>query len=300
MLAIQKLLFKTWLRSPGPFFSFIFPLVLLLILGIVFPSPVNVLLPGIIASGATALGASSMAISVVSFRNSVILKRIAITPLRKSDFIIGVVIFYVMVAICMVFFITGVAVALYGDFDKTHTREWIQNTLIPTIKQNKSAGADTNDLCDAGTTDKCLPINIQKFYINAVDWPAYILGSFVNIVFAISIGAFVIGLAKNTEKAIILGILFILPGSLLTGRFAPVSTIDSVNVIAIISRILPLRYSSNLMINPCTYLLQATNNVANNAPINSAWTDAEINYPVTIGSTILFTGFGIWKFKWEK
>ncbi|KLL01660.1 MAG: integral membrane protein [Mycoplasmataceae bacterium RC_NB112A] len=97
MLAILKLLFNYWKRSFAWIFSFIFPLLTLLIFKN-FTS-VNALLPNFLVSTALSNGVFGLAITYYDLKNSVIMKKIRATPLPQWKVVGGIITFNTLISL---------------------------------------------------------------------------------------------------------------------------------------------------------------------------------------------------------
>lgn len=94
-IAIIRLIFKYYYKSIyGPVFNFAFPVILYLVLSVFMPS--SFVIPGMISMTTMSLGVVGLPYSVLELKNSVILKRIGAAPVKKRDFTIAVVIFFII------------------------------------------------------------------------------------------------------------------------------------------------------------------------------------------------------------
>jgi ABC-2 type transport system permease protein len=109
MLAILKLLFNYWRRSFAWIFSFIFPLLTLLI----FKNFTSVpsLLPNFLVSTAISNGVFGLAITYSDLKNSVIMKKIRATPLPQWKVVGGIITFNTLLS-----FLGGIWVFFMGSF----------------------------------------------------------------------------------------------------------------------------------------------------------------------------------------
>lgn len=101
--AIWKLLYRTfWADFSGPFFIFIFPLIYLFLL-VVINDPNGyggvIALPGITGMIVMAITVNSFPVRVVEFKKTGLIRRIALTPLSKTDFLIALVLWYCFLTI---------------------------------------------------------------------------------------------------------------------------------------------------------------------------------------------------------
>lgn len=115
VLAMFKLIFNSYRnRFQGPYFNFIQPLIIVVIYGFLIAHNVNSsnphlklqsqaqllgLIPGLMCTGAFGIGVSSLSFNLLLYKESVIIKRIAITPITKNQFIFSALLFFLMIAL---------------------------------------------------------------------------------------------------------------------------------------------------------------------------------------------------------
>ena len=115
VLAMFKLIFNSYRnRFQGPYFNFIQPLIIVVIYGFLIAHNVNSpnpyvqhqaraqlvgLIPGLMCTGAFGIGVSSLSFNLLLYKESVIIKRIAITPITKNQFIFSALLFFLIVAL---------------------------------------------------------------------------------------------------------------------------------------------------------------------------------------------------------
>jgi len=99
-----------WKSISGPFLSFIFPIILVCVLG--FSLGYNMAFPGAFFMGIIAVGLNVMPGTICEFRKSSLLKRISITPIRPIRILITICLYYlvimimsIIITICLTFLI---------------------------------------------------------------------------------------------------------------------------------------------------------------------------------------------------
>lgn len=104
---LMKFEFKLLLSSGSIFFIFFFPLMFILIEGQLFSSQsstlggikiLDSLVPGIIIMSMATIGINTLANAIVSIKESKIMKRLSVTPIKAWHFVTSYVIFYSMVS----------------------------------------------------------------------------------------------------------------------------------------------------------------------------------------------------------
>jgi len=117
----------------GPFFVFFFPLILLAVLGGLnsgsIPLPngkhmgmINIVFPGILATSISSISINSLPITLVDYKSSTIIKRIATTPLKKSDFLICILIWHLSVVILCILWLCFLVGFMFHS--PTHGFSW--------------------------------------------------------------------------------------------------------------------------------------------------------------------------------
>jgi ABC-2 type transport system permease protein len=91
MLAIFKLMFNYWKRSPGWMFGFIFPIFYLLLFQLFIP--LQSYLPMLLISTTLGSGIFGLGITYADIKNSVIIKKIRTLPLPKWKVVSGIISF---------------------------------------------------------------------------------------------------------------------------------------------------------------------------------------------------------------
>lgn len=300
MFALIKLIAREFSKSFfGPFFIFVFPLLLLLIIGSINKAPINIMLPGLIASGFVSITANGMAITMVEYKNSVIIKRIAITPVKKSDFILALILFYTVVLFISAGWLLLWAFIVFGKGGGV-SPEKAQQLMTDYYK----SFSDPNSKFDMNT--------IHFFFYRCVDWSAFFIALIVDVLFAITLGTIIVALSGKSVNRANLFATILIPLSFLTGGFMPLNLIDKNQVLFIISHCLPMRYSSNLMINTFVANLKTQPldgieyNIVkilltskNHKYVTNAFDDIAINLPVVVGSTLVFGYFSAKLYRWE-
>lgn len=104
---LMKFEFKMLLSSGSLFFIFFFPLLFIIIEGAIFSSQktslggistMNSLVPGIIIMSMTTVGINTLANAIVSIKESKIMKRLSVTPIKAWHFVTSYIIFYSLVS----------------------------------------------------------------------------------------------------------------------------------------------------------------------------------------------------------
>lgn len=96
--AVFKLFNKYYLKSFfGPFFAFVFPIIILSILGSLMP--IQLIFPGIVAMTSMSVGTMGMPLSILEIKQSVLLKRIGASPIKPKIFTFVIITYFLFVMI---------------------------------------------------------------------------------------------------------------------------------------------------------------------------------------------------------
>jgi len=121
---ISVALTKNWLRSKfGVFFSFLFPVVLLLMFMALFGeggpvedmehAPIDHYLPGLIATFVMVNGVLGVTINITEYKRNGTLKRLIASPLRKRDWVLANVAQQTLLAVVMTVVMILIAIILF-------------------------------------------------------------------------------------------------------------------------------------------------------------------------------------------
>ena len=144
MLAVFTAVTRNWLRSrSGLFFSFLFPTILLLILGSVYGSPgqgqpqgqstVGYYLPGLTAAFIMTNGVIGLTNAGSELRRTGVLRRLASTPLTKFEWLLGNVLSQAVLALTLSILMLVLGIAIYHanvSFNQYSVALLISGTLL--------------------------------------------------------------------------------------------------------------------------------------------------------------------------
>ena len=229
-ISLVKLIYRTYFANfQGPFFLFFFPVLMLAVIGEIVRSSVptssgNVvwgvelitIVPGLMALGVVSLSLLSAPVNVVSLKESVIIKRIAVTPIRKQDFI----------------FINIFSTIILSFLASMWLLMWSQIFYYQVMKD----GFDF----------------IDKYYgvhQTALGWFLLFVGIFLVTSVASSIGMYVASLFKTVQSAIGVLMLIYFPSLFFSGVLVPVGLInESYDWLRYISYFAILKYPTQTLI----------------------------------------------------
>ena len=222
MSALIRLYFISWWRGIiGPFFSIFFPLMMLFLLGQFVPY--NVFAPTYVAYCAITLGVQSLAVSLVQFKNSSLIKRIGQTPITRKQFIFSIIVFNF---ILIIFAICTTLIGMYL-LETINAVKIVHYTKVPEFVDGKLEFIEKA---------KDFSITWDKIQVKFVVMLA-IIASF----FSIACGIFLGTVCNSAEKANGLALIIYFIMTFLSGIFFPLSYIKNTKSLDFMSRAIPLR-----------------------------------------------------------
>lgn len=214
MYATLKLLNSYfWKTIYGPILAFVFPVILLGILGNILR--LEYVYPGIIALSMLFLGLIALPLAIMELKGSSLFKYIGSSPVNPIKFTLVAIGFYAFVAIC-----TGVIICL------------ATMAIFPT-KTFPPSGFKHGVLGGIFTLK-----GVISFYS----------GCLIHLVLVIMTGLVISTFARTPQQALTLGLMITLPSMFLSGMVLSVDVIGESPVMNWISRFIPFRYSAGNMI----------------------------------------------------
>ncbi len=219
--SFTKLYFSYYIRTfDAIFLTFIFPLLMIFMLGAVMPA--QTLLPGLWLLPGITTAFFFLPKSLVHWRSSSLIKRIGITPIKPWEFIASIL-------------LVNIAIATAGFLMMMGVTAIINETIPFFIKQTETGGA-------MGTMMK------GAFEWQHIDWLNLILG-FFNVMFLTLATALAVGMfAKSEGQAFGIGMTLYFVISFLGGVFFDVILINSIMPLKYTAMGLPWAWTMNLFI----------------------------------------------------
>lgn len=203
--AVYKLFNRYYIKSFfGPFFSFVFPVMLYGILGSIMDP--KYLFAGMIAMSALGTGMQGMPFSILELKKSVLLKRIGASPVKPAMFTIVIVTYFTATIILSILWLMIWALIFWQD---------------------------TSIFQPMGT--------IVGFF-------GFLYGNVLNIIVSIAIGFTIASLAKSEVQVQTFGMLLYFPSTFLSGQFISIDSIANSEVMNWISRFVPFRYTTMIIV----------------------------------------------------
>lgn len=214
MYATLKLLNSYfWKTIYGPILAFVFPVILLAIMGNILR--LEYVYPGIIALAMLFLGIIALPLAIMELKGSSLFKYIGSSPVNPMKFTLVAIGFYAFVAICTGFTIFFATMAIFP------TRTF-------------PAGGITHGVLSGIFTLK----GSFSFY----------LGCLIHLILVIVCGLVISTFAKTPQQALTFGLIITIPSMFLSGMILSVDVIGESEVMNWISRMIPFRYSTGNII----------------------------------------------------
>ncbi|MGL5205612.1 MAG: hypothetical protein ACRC7B_01720 [Metamycoplasmataceae bacterium] len=221
-----------WKSFFGPFFSFVFPLIFVGLLGTLLGF--DQLFGGAMAIASMAIALTAMPQAIFEFKRSALLKRIGVTPVKPWMFLVVAGVFYFFIMVISTFWTLGIGLLFFlGNWDEGREIQQIAgsmgsvNLFSPTLK-------DT---------------------LSHVNWGGFLWGVIMNIIVGISVGFVLVSTSKSTLAIQGLGIPILIISQFLSAQVLPLPMIVDISFMKNISYLSPFRYSTGLMIESFTGLI---------------------------------------------
>lgn len=211
-----------WKTFYGPIMSFIFPVILLAILGNIFK--VEYVYPGIIAMAFLFIGILSLPLTIMELKQSSLFKYIGSSPVNPLKFTLVVIGFYIFVSILSSFiiFFTTMIVFRHDVFPSDGFKNGILGGIFTSV------------------------VGSISFYTS----------SGIHLLFVIVAGLLIATFSKTPQQALTVGLVVLIPSIFLSGMIISVDIIAQSKVLNWISRLVPFRYSTGNMVISSTPLEQ--------------------------------------------
>ena len=289
-----------WKSITGPFFAFAFPVIFIAILATLLGY--DQLLGSIVAIPATTIGLTVLPTALFEFKNSSLLKRIGVTPIKPSMFILTISAYYILIMIVSTITTIGIAILILIKY--LNNGRVISDSPVKIIAPSM--------------------IDMLKY----VNWGGVVWGTLMNIIVSTSMGIFVSSISKSTLSIQGIGIPILIISEFLAAQVLPVSMVKAVDGLYYISYITPFKYPTALIIEswngqydlslltkPVNGIIQlqldASSNIFNihqtfatldkaGKPIDIYTTyDKVLNLVMPFAWTLLFGGITLKTFKWS-
>ena len=206
-----------WKSMLGPFFAFAFPLFFTALLG--YLMSYNLVLGGAISIGSIIIGVYSLPNSIYDFKNSSLLKRIGVTPIKPITFILTVCAYYVAIMIISIFWVMLLSLILFAGNWTTGGSVIIDPSLVSSL---------IFDIFHVwGTVEVTFPSILEV--LGNIEWGGFIFSQFYVILTSVAMGMMIVSIAKTPVLIQTLGILTIIICIILGGQVVPIYMVKSIS-----------------------------------------------------------------------
>ena len=242
-----------WRSIYGPILAFIFPGILLAILGHIFR--IEYIFPGIIALTIIVITNLLLPITLSEQKSSSVFKFIGTTKLGRGKFLFGVIIFFVILTIISLAILFGVLMIFFKDkvFPKQLGKNMQYFEVIENLKIPGTPPYDWHNILRPVIFDRGLLSGISSFD----GFSKFLFSISLHFVFSLIIGLTVVSLCKNPQWTITISIIIVLLSIFLSGMVIPADIIASSKELKMISRFIPYSYTTGNIIVSSTSIQQS-------------------------------------------
>lgn len=166
-------------------------------------------------------GMQSMPSAIMEFKTSVLLKRIGATPIKPWMFILSTATYYFILTIIQIAWLILWIMLMFSFTEFNH--------FLPNGTDIKISGWDM----------------IFGAY-SQVEWGGYLFSLLYTTILSIFLGLFVASISKTSQTAQLIGMMFFFSNMFLAGLLFPISSINQIEALKVISYFTPYRYVSGL------------------------------------------------------
>lgn len=232
MKSIIKLInIHFWKSILSPFFAFIFPIIFVLILGLLLGY--DQLIAGALSIPSMAVGLIAMPQAIFEFKKSVLLKRIGVTKIKPWMFLLAISTFYIGIMFISTIFCLLMSMAIFANYWDVG-KELISN--YPNFINNSSQFINIYS------------ISLKNMLAN-VNWLEFVYGLLMNIIVAASLGLLLVSVLKTSLAIQAVGVPILIISQFLSAQVLPIAMVVDVDAMYYMSYISPFKYSTGLMIN---------------------------------------------------
>ncbi len=198
-----------WKTYYGPILVFIFPTLLLTIMGNVMR--IEYVFPGILAMVTLFIGIQVMPLGIMELKGSTLFKYIRSTPVNPKRFVASVILYYVLLNILALLIVIVLGGAIF--YKNVFVGSGFRNGLYSGIATTKG------------------------FF-------SFIFANLLHIVMTLAIGLAIATFSKTPQQALTIGLIIVLPSMFLSGMVITVDVIARSTVMQWLSRLIIFRYTT--------------------------------------------------------
>lgn len=202
-----------WKTIYGPIIAFIFPILLLLVIGNIFT--IQYIYPGIIAMSMLFICTLLLPISIMELKQSSIFKYIGSSPINPFKFTFVIIGFYVLISLISSFIVLATT---FWDF---------RYEVYPS---------------------KGFAYGILGGIISFPGIFYFLLSLIIHLLFVIIVGLLISTISKTAQQALTISLIILIPSIFLSGMIVSVDIIAESSFLNWMSRMNPFRYSTGNMV----------------------------------------------------
>lgn len=218
-----------WKSILGPFFAFGFPIIFIAILGTLLGYAG--MFGGLIIISSMSVSLTSMPQAIFEFKNSTLLKRIGVTPIKPWMFLLTATIYYTIIMIIATFFAMACGILIFiGNMD---VGKQITKIFVP----------------PGASIDAIAPLVSYSFktLLSSINWGTFTFSLLLNILVGTSLGLFLVAISKSimTLEGISVPVLII--SEFLAAQALPLDMVRDIDAIWYLGYITPFKSTTALM-----------------------------------------------------
>ncbi|NQX83895.1 MAG: ABC transporter permease [Mycoplasmataceae bacterium] len=255
MWSVIKLQAKAYRNSVGPVFTFVFSLIFLLLFG--STQPLYSLVPSMVGMSIANISMFSFGNNFIELKNSSVVKRMGSTPITKTEFITGMIIwnvFLILVSITWMMFVAWVFAFIPGFLYTSEVVQTLPNTTgsIPVVGEEISlsfSGMDITGVVQSvdPTTGAITLLTSPEFTYGNIQWGWFIYGIIESLFMGMAIAFMLTTFAKTVQGFSLVSSLYVfILVSMLGGVFIPSSAING-SWLQYAQYISPVAYGNTLL-----------------------------------------------------
>lgn len=193
-----------WKSLTGPFFAFVFPLMFITLLGYLLSY--NIVLGGCLSIGGIVISVYCLPNSIFDFKKSSLLKRIGVTPINPTNFILTVCGYYCLMMIISLFWCILISLLLFAGY-------WTKGPWVHLINNS-----------DIELTNMPSLLTV----LANVEWGGFIFSQLLVIMTGTSLGMLIVAISKTVLTIQAMSVTLLIIAMILGGQLVPVSIVRSV------------------------------------------------------------------------
>ncbi|MCK5867602.1 MAG: ABC transporter permease, partial [Mycoplasmataceae bacterium] len=236
-----------WRSIYGPILAFVFPGILLVILGNIFR--IEYIFPGIIGLSVIIITNLLLPITLSELKNSSVFKFIGTTKIGRGKFLFGVILFFILITILALGILFILLLVFFSDKVSPGSTK---NTYFEVIYSAKKTLL-LHDILKEVSFDRSMLSGLKTLAGSA----QFLFSISLHFIFSLLIGLMVVSISKNPQWTTSISIIIVLISMFLSGMVIPVDIIASSKELKVISKFIPYSYTTGNIIISSTSIEQS-------------------------------------------